>query len=64
MKEKIEQLKEYLQEVKMELKKVTWPQRKIATASTLVVLVVVFIIGLFLGTVDYFFAWAISSLIN
>jgi preprotein translocase subunit SecE len=44
--------RQFFREVRMELKKVTWPPRKETVASTSVVLVVVIIIGLFLGLVD------------
>jgi preprotein translocase subunit SecE len=43
---------QFLREVKIELKKVTWPTRKQTMGSTAVVIVLVIIIGLFLGVVD------------
>ena len=43
---------QFLREVKMELKKVTWPSRKQTIGSTVVVLVLVTIIAFFLGAVD------------
>ncbi len=43
---------QFLREVKAELKKVTWPSRKQAVGSTVVVLVLVMIVALFLGMVD------------
>jgi preprotein translocase subunit SecE len=43
---------QFLREVKIELKKVTWPTRKQTTGSTLVVVVLVMIISAFLGIVD------------
>jgi preprotein translocase subunit SecE len=43
---------QFLREVKVELKKVTWPSRKQTMGSTVVVLVIVAIISLFLGVVD------------
>lgn len=43
---------QFLREVKVELKKVTWPSRKQTMGSTVVVLVIVTIISLFLGFVD------------
>jgi preprotein translocase subunit SecE len=52
IKEKFEVVKQFLREVKTELKKVTWPSRKDALSGTLVVLVAVFIIAIFLGIVD------------
>ena len=52
IREKYEGAKQFLREVKTELKKVTWPSRKDTLAGTAVVLVAVFIIGFFLGIVD------------
>jgi len=49
---KIEVAKQFLREVKQELKKVTWPTRKDALSGTAVVLVAVFVIAVFLGVVD------------
>jgi preprotein translocase subunit SecE len=43
---------QFLREVKMELKKVTWPTRKQTIGSTAVVILLVMIISLFLGVVD------------
>lgn len=43
---------QFLREVKVELKKVTWPSRKQTMGSTLVVIILVMIISLFLGLVD------------
>jgi len=52
IREKFELAKQFLREVKTELKKVTWPSRKDTLSGTLVVLVAVFIIAVFLGIVD------------
>ncbi len=43
---------QFLREVKIELKKVTWPSRKETVASTAVVLILVAIVSSFLGLVD------------
>jgi preprotein translocase subunit SecE len=43
---------QFLREVKIELKKVTWPTRKQTMGSTVVVVILVVIIALFLGLVD------------
>jgi len=51
---------QFLREVKIELKKVTWPSRKETLASTGVVLIIVVIISAFLGLVDM----GLSSLIR
>ncbi|NWF91811.1 MAG: preprotein translocase subunit SecE [Syntrophaceae bacterium] len=52
MRSKFEAAKQFLREVKTELKKVTWPSRKDTLSGTAVVLLAVFIIALFLGIVD------------
>ena len=44
---------QFLREVRMELKKVTWPSRKQTLGSTAVVIILVMIISLFLGIVDF-----------
>ncbi|MGM0393033.1 MAG: preprotein translocase subunit SecE [Thermodesulfobacteriota bacterium] len=44
---------EFLREVKVELKKVTWPTRKQTTGTTIVVIIFVFILAVFLGIFDY-----------
>jgi len=51
---------QFLREVKVELKKVTWPSRKQTVGSTVVVIVLVMLISIFLGVVDF----GISSLIR
>jgi len=56
----VEKALQFLREVKVELKKVTWPSRKQALGSTLVVIILVVIISLFLGVVDV----GLSSLIS
>jgi preprotein translocase subunit SecE len=44
---------EFLREVKVELKKVTWPTRKQTTGTTIVVIIFVFVIATFLGLFDF-----------
>jgi preprotein translocase subunit SecE len=44
---------QFLKEAKIELRKVTWPTPKQTLASTSVVIIVVVIISLFLGVVDF-----------
>jgi preprotein translocase subunit SecE len=51
---------QFLREVKIELKKVTWPSRKETMASTVVVIILVMIVSVFLGLVDV----GLSSLIR
>jgi len=51
---------QFLREVKIELKKVTWPSRKQTVGSTVVVIILVMIISVFLGVVDI----GLSSLVR
>ena len=51
---------QFLREVKIELKKVSWPSRKETMASTVVVIILVIIVSAFLGLVDV----GLSSLIG
>ena len=55
---------EFLSEVKVEVKKVTWPSRREAMGGTAVVLVVVFLTAIFLGLVDAILAKLVQSLIS
>ncbi len=43
---------QFLREVRVEFKKVTWPSRKQTVGSTVVVLILVLIISAFLGVID------------
>ncbi|MBI9086398.1 MAG: preprotein translocase subunit SecE [Desulfobacterales bacterium] len=49
----VNQSVQFLREVKVELKKVAWPTRKQTIGSTVVVIVLVMIVSLFLGVVDF-----------
>jgi len=44
---------QFLREARMELKKVKWPTRKELLASTAVVIVLVLVVALFLGLIDF-----------
>ena len=48
----LQQALQFLREVKIELKKVTWPTRKQTLGSTVVVIVLVLLISIFLGLCD------------
>ncbi len=55
---------QFLREVKVELKKVTWPSRKQTMGSTVVVVVIVTIISMFLGLVDLVLSGLIRSVLQ
>jgi preprotein translocase subunit SecE len=52
IKEFLRTAQQFFREVRVELKKVTWPSRKETIASTSVVLITVFLVGFYLGIVD------------
>jgi preprotein translocase subunit SecE len=55
---------QFFRDVRSELRKVTFPNRKETIASTLVVITVVFIIALYLGIVDFILSMALGNLLN
>ena len=55
---------EFLQLVKAELQKVTWPTRKETYGSTMVVIVLVLLVAVFLWVVDSALSAAIKALLN
>jgi preprotein translocase subunit SecE len=54
----------FLQEVRAEGQKVTWPTRKETTISTGMVLVMVVLASVFFLLVDQFFAWAVRTIFH
>jgi preprotein translocase subunit SecE len=54
----------FLREVRLEMKKVTWPTRKEVTGSTTVVIVTVIIVAIYLGIVDNILQQAMLWLVN
>jgi preprotein translocase subunit SecE len=52
IKEFMRTAQQFFREVRVELKKVTWPTRKETIASTSVVLITVFLVAFYLGVVD------------
>ena len=54
----------FLREVRLEMKKVTWPTRKEITGSTSVVIVTVIIVAIYLGIVDNILQQAMLWLVN
>jgi preprotein translocase subunit SecE len=64
MKKYYKQVTAFLMEVKVELKKVSWPSRKETSGGTVVVLIAVLIIASFLGVVDIGLSKLIKVLIR
>jgi preprotein translocase subunit SecE len=52
----IQNVTQFLKDAKVELKKVTWPTPKQTMASTAVVIIIVFIVSIYLGIIDFVLA--------
>jgi len=61
---KISRINEFSQEVKSEFNKIAWPDKKHTLATTGVVLVLVFLISFYLGTVDLLLGKLIGLIIK
>ena len=48
----IQAIRDYVRDVRVEMNKVSWPSRRELRDSTLVVIVMVFVISIFIGIVD------------
>ncbi|AGB40188.1 preprotein translocase, SecE subunit [Halobacteroides halobius DSM 5150] len=59
----LEKIKKFFREVKVELKKVNWPNQTELISYTGVVIAVVLLVGLFIGGVDAVFSQLIRPLI-
>jgi preprotein translocase subunit SecE len=57
-------VKAFFQEVSVELKKVSWPTREQTVSTTLVVIVVAFIVAFFLGIVDIILARLVGAIMD
>ena len=57
---KAQEFQQFLREVKVETKKVTYPSKQDTVATTYVVIAVVLVIAFYLGIVD----WILSQLIG
>jgi len=52
----------FVRESRVEIRKVVWPTRKETIQSTLLVLVMVTLVGIFLWLLDMFLGWAVQFL--
>jgi preprotein translocase subunit SecE len=60
----LQKIREFFQEVSVELKKVSWPTRQQTMNATVVVIVVSFIVAFFLGIVDVVLARIVGSIMK
>ncbi len=54
----------FAREARQELRRVVWPTRQESIQTTLIVLVMVFIVGLLLWLMDMFFMWGVGALVR
>ncbi|MBU1102088.1 preprotein translocase subunit SecE [Patescibacteria group bacterium] len=53
----------FLKEVRLELKKVTWPTRQETIKHTLAVIVISLAVAAFLGAADLLFTWLLNTFV-
>ena len=59
-----ERVKNYVEGLRMEMRRVTWPSKKQVQATTVVVIITVFIFGLFFALVDTILNYGQNRLFN
>lgn len=59
---KVSRINQFFGDVKMEMRKVSWPGRKEVYGTTIVVLCAVFFFGIYLGLVDTILQFGVQSL--
>ncbi len=57
-------ISDYIRDVRVEMSKVSWPSRRELRDSTLVVIVMVFVVAIFIGIVDRVLTIAFEGLIK
>ena len=60
----ISKVKKFISEVIAEMKKVSWTTRQELVDSTLIVILSSFLLGLFVGAIDFIFSRGISVIIK
>jgi preprotein translocase subunit SecE len=60
----MDQVKLFLRDVKMEMKKVTWPTRKETLAATAMVIILSVLVAFFLGILDVALAKLVSTVLG
>lgn len=54
----------FAREARQELRKVIWPTKQESMQTTVIVLIMVFLVGIILWLFDMFFVWGIESLVR
>jgi preprotein translocase subunit SecE len=60
----MKRIKYFLRESRLEVKKVTWPTVQMLKRTTVMVLVLLVIIGLFIGFIDVLFSKFVAAIVR
>ena len=56
--------KNYIEGLRMEMRRVTWPNKKQVQATTVVVIITVFVFGAYFAVVDWILNFGMTRLLN
>jgi len=57
-------VKSYIEGLRMEMRRVTWPNKKQVRATTIVVIITVFIFAIYFGIVDWILNYGMTRMLN
>lgn len=60
----LEGIREFVQGVQVEMRRVTWPDREQLRNATIVILVFVLILSVVIGLMDAFFSWFVRTMVG
>jgi preprotein translocase subunit SecE len=59
-----ERVRNYIEGLRMEMRRVTWPSKKQVQATTVVVIVTVFVFGAYFAIVDWLLNFGMTRVLN
>ncbi len=60
----LKNVQQFVEEVQLEMKRVTWPDRDQLRNATFVILVFVIILAIIIGAMDAVFSWLVRTIIG
>jgi len=60
----VAKVKQFAQDVQLEMKKVTWPSRDELRGSTMVVIVMVILVAIFIGVIDRILSFGLERFLR
>jgi preprotein translocase subunit SecE len=60
----LKNVQQFVEEVQLEMKRVTWPDRNQLRNATFVILVFVIILAIIIGAMDAVFSWLVRTIIG